>query len=96
MTNLVNDESNCGCGPDCCQPKKKNKWWMTLIIVVVLVAAGTIIAVKLVGGSEPETLPTSDTITNAQPQGCDTSCVKTCTKITNPGQNPPCCPQAKQ
>lgn len=56
---------------------------MKIIFVVIVVAAASIVVIKLTGKSNIEPQKNSDSI-------------PAFVKITTPGQNAPCCPQAKK
>lgn len=94
MEEKKNLKQDCGCSAtDCCQPKKNNNWKKFLFIAVIL-AAGIIITVKLAGNKNVNSQVNTETKNIQAPKnGCDTSGLKTCTKICNPETKSSCCPK---
>jgi hypothetical protein len=86
-------KQDCGCDSDCCQPKKNNNWKKFIFIAVIL-AAGIIVTVKLVGNKNANSQVNTETSNIQAPKnGCDTSVVNTCTKLSRPENKSSCCPK---
>ena len=93
MEDNKNETKDCGCDSDCCQPKKSNTWKKLLFIAIIL-AAGAIVTVKLVTNKTANSQVNTETKNIQAPNnGCDTSGVKTCTKICGPEEKKSCCPK---
>ncbi len=97
MEDKKNNSKECGCnGTDCCQPKKNNTW-KTYVFIAVIVAAAAIVTVKLVGNNNANSQVNTETKNMQVPNnGCDTSGVNTCTKISGSENKSSCCPKDKE
>lgn len=85
--------TDCGCGTDCCQPKKANPWKKIVFILVFLIAAAIII-VKITSGNVSNTTQES-----CDPAKCGSSSCCDSTKantVTINKDTAACCPGSKK
>ncbi len=94
MEDKKNNSKECDCnGTDCCQPKKNNNW-KKFIFVAIILAAGIIVTVKLVGNKDVNSQVNTEAKNIQVPNnGCDTSGVNTCNKISGSENKSSCCPK---
>ncbi|MDD3877089.1 MAG: hypothetical protein PHT69_10735 [Bacteroidales bacterium] len=89
-----NNQNECGCGPDCCQPKKSNIW-KKLLFAAVLIAATAIVTVKLTGNTEKKAPSCCDSTSVSQSGCCDSTDAKI-TNIQDSTKIRSCCPNANK
>lgn len=91
-----NNNTDCGCGSDCCQPKKKNKLWKKIFFAIVILSAAAIVTLKIVGTNNAQEKPSCDSINNKTSGCCDTAGTIPFVKINNPQKDKSCCPKGKK
>jgi len=94
MENNMNNQPDCECGSDCYQPKKNNKLWTKIVFTIVMVAAVAIVTIKLVNKNTEGPVAAKDSL--CCPKACSDTSGVNLVQITNPGENPPCCPKSKK
>ena len=89
-----NNNKDCGCDTNCCQPAKKGNLWTKILFVVIMLAVVSIINVKLVGKDNNQKL-VSPANAKTKDVNCADSAKKACDKVCDPSSSSSCCPQSK-
>jgi len=81
MENNTNQNSDCGCNSNCCQPPKNNNLWMKIVFAVVLITAAGIITIKLLGKDNEQKASDNanvkqESVTDTTAKGCESTCNK--------------------
>ena len=88
------NNTDCGCGTDCCQPKK-GKPWVKILFIVVFLAAAAIVTVKLVGKNDSKPQSGCNPAGAHQSSCCDsTGQKKACASDSTKTKS--CCPNTKK
>ena len=85
MENSTNQNPDCGCEGDCCQPKSKPKW-IKYLSILILLAALAIVGFKVV---KDKGTPAAQCVSSANGKSCCGDSSKTASCDTT--KNSACC-----
>ena len=85
-----NNNQDCGCEGNCCQPPKKKNSFNKIIFSLIILAALSIVTIKLIGknNSKQQSNPQSKNVSCT-----DTTAKKECGKECTSSDGSPCCPK---